>query len=288
MAKDDDTITVALAALRRKIDEVDDGLHELLMRRAELVEEVARVKHRDDVVAFRPGREAQILRRLAGRHHGRFPRGTMVRLWREIMGSALAAQADLTVAVCDGCRDLARDHFGTLIRLLPLPAAEETMLAVAEGRAALGVLPLYGDAFAPAWWLALGALDEPRPAVVARLPFGALGNAAGDCNDAVVIAAMTPEASGDDCTLLIVESELSGAAPLTDTFLAAGLDASPMARGERAGRIVHLVEIEGFVEPGDSRLVRVAVKLGRGGRIVRLGCYARPLPDALMGGVAPE
>ncbi len=35
MAEDDDD-TAALAALRRQIDEVDDGLQDLLIRRAEL------------------------------------------------------------------------------------------------------------------------------------------------------------------------------------------------------------------------------------------------------------
>ena len=39
-------------------------------------------------LALRPGREAMVLRRLLGRHSGPFPRGALVRLWREIMGAA--------------------------------------------------------------------------------------------------------------------------------------------------------------------------------------------------------
>ncbi|HUZ71835.1 MAG TPA: chorismate mutase [Stellaceae bacterium] len=286
MAKDD-TTTAALAALRRRIDEVDDGLHDLLIRRTELVEEVGRVKHHDDVAAFRPGREAQVLRRLVSRHRGRFPRGAVVRIWREIIAGAVAMQAEISVAVCAGCWDLARDHFGSQMPLLAVPSSEEAANAVAEGRATLGVLPLAEEDVPEPWWLKLGALAERGPSVVARLPFGALGNATGAYDDAFVIAAMTPEPSGDDCTLLAIEAAVPGTAALTDAFLDARLDVNPIARRARDGRDAHLVEVEALVEPGDGRLARALDALGDGARVAWLGLYARPLPDAVMGGVAP-
>ena len=288
MAKDD-TTTAALAALRRRIDEVDDGLHDLLIRRAELVDEVARVKHRDDVAPFRPGREAQILRRLVARHRGNFPRGALVRIWREIMAGGVVMQALVSVAVDAGCWDLARDHFGSQMPLLSVPSAEEATLAVAEGRASLGVVPLAVDDGADPWWLKLGVLDGDRPSVVARLPFGALGNAAGACDDAVVLAAIVPEPSGDDCTLLVIETAAHATAVLTDAFLAAHLDINPIAHRERdGGGCAHLVEAAALIEPGDRRLALALAALGDGARVTWLGCYARPLSDALAGEVAPE
>ena len=59
-----------LAALRAELDGIDDAMHDLLMRRAACVEEVARSGKRS---ALRPGREASIIRRLLARHQGALP-----------------------------------------------------------------------------------------------------------------------------------------------------------------------------------------------------------------------
>src|SRR5215467_6432569 len=50
-----------LAALRGELDQLDDALHDLLMQRARVVEQVARSGKPS---AYRPGREASIIRRL--------------------------------------------------------------------------------------------------------------------------------------------------------------------------------------------------------------------------------
>jgi len=287
MAKDDKTS--ALDAFRRRIDEVDDGLHDLLMRRTELVGEVGRVKARDRATPFRPGREAQVLRRLVARHRGRFPAAALVRIWREIMGGAVAVQGGVSVAVCEGCWDLARDHFGSQTPLLALADADETVQAVAEGSATLGVVPLGGDDDPDPWWCKLAAPAPERPSVIARLPFGALGNGASGYADAFVVALMEPEASGEDCTLLAAETDAAlGYATLTDAFLAARLGVNSIARAARGRKVVQLLEIEALVIPGDPRLERALEAIGTAGRVTWLGAYARPLPDAALGGVAPE
>jgi chorismate mutase / prephenate dehydratase len=281
----DRTHAPSLDTLRREIDAVDDGLQDLLVRRTELVERVAGLKRVGGIESFRPGREAQILRRLVGRHRGRFPRGALVRIWREIiMGGTIVLQAELSAAACEGCRELARDHFGTLAPLLPVASADEAMMAVAEGRAALGILPLPGDDEPDPWWLRLAA--RAGPCVVARLPFGALSNAETSCSDALVIAAAAPEASGDDCTLVaVVAPPTLGAAALTDLFLKIGIGANPIARCARADGIARLVELEAFIAADDRRL---ELAPDAGARVRWLGAYARPLPDAVMGGIAPR
>ena len=40
-------------------------------------------------MVFRPGREAEIVRRLLRRHRGAFPRPVIVRLWRELLSARL-------------------------------------------------------------------------------------------------------------------------------------------------------------------------------------------------------
>jgi chorismate mutase len=59
--------------LRRRIDEIDDRVQDLLIERTQLVEAVGETKRRAGMPALRPAREAVVLRRLVGRHRGRFP-----------------------------------------------------------------------------------------------------------------------------------------------------------------------------------------------------------------------
>ena len=56
-----------LSDLRREIDDIDDAMHDLLMRRASVVERVKQLKKKNGNVIYRPGREAEIMRRLAER-----------------------------------------------------------------------------------------------------------------------------------------------------------------------------------------------------------------------------
>src|SRR5258707_5120237 len=92
-------IKTPLDDLRRQIDELDDQLHDLLMRRTEVVEAIGKEKKDGKVSAFRPGREAVILRRLVARHGGRFPAAGLVRIWREMLAATVGLQMPFAVAV---------------------------------------------------------------------------------------------------------------------------------------------------------------------------------------------
>ncbi len=71
-----------LPALRAELDRIDDAIQDLLIRRAGVVEHVARS---GKPAAFRPGREASIIRRLLHRHQGSLPSVALVRIWRELL-----------------------------------------------------------------------------------------------------------------------------------------------------------------------------------------------------------
>ena len=82
-----------LAALRARLDEIDNELHDLLMRRARVIEDVAKSGKR---TALRPGREAWIVRRLLSRHRGSLPPLALCRIWREMLAATTAAVAMMT------------------------------------------------------------------------------------------------------------------------------------------------------------------------------------------------
>ncbi len=277
-----------LEELRRRIDELDDRMHDLLMQRAQVVEEIGQAKRSDRALPLRPGREAQILRRLVARHTGGLPVGTVTRLWRELLSGSLAMQGDFLVAVyvpeeVPGYWDLARDHFGSHTSMNPYRSIGEVIRAVGEGRAMVGILPIPEDASGTdQWWRHLGASESP-PRVIARLPFAPRGNGRNDGRDAFVIGRGEPEPSGNDCSLLIIEASAEvSRTRLISMLTGAGLLVTLFSVGEGGDDVTaNLVGVDDLVEPNDPRLTAALAPLGdKIMRVSSLGFYARPLPGS--------
>jgi chorismate mutase / prephenate dehydratase len=183
-----------LTVLRARLDEIDDKIHDLLMDRALVIDGVARS---GKPTAFRPGREAAILRRLLARHTGNLPLTTLVRMWREMLAGTTAMQTKVTIAVVDpesagALITMAQEHFGLLTPAILYPSVDKAVGAVRAGAATLAVLPF--PIGAKAWWPAL-TNAEPRLHIVARLPFWADRPPA---TSALVVGTAAPDASGID------------------------------------------------------------------------------------------
>jgi chorismate mutase len=165
----------SLADLRRDIDRIDEAMHGLLMERGEIIGRLIAVKQTQETgSAFRPAREAEMMRRLVERHHGILPLDTAESIWRVIIGtftfvqSAYAVHADLSAGDA-AMRDSARFHFGFTVPFLGHMSAAATVAAVAGSKGDLGLVPAAGVAGAGAWWTALE--DRSAPKIIARLPF---------------------------------------------------------------------------------------------------------------------
>jgi chorismate mutase / prephenate dehydratase len=274
-----------LNGLRRRLDEIDDKLQDLLIDRADIVSLVATSKKDGNEPAFQPAREAEIIRRLVARHRGAFPVATLIRMWREMLAATVRLQSPFSVAVFahDGCPDfwdLARDHYGSTTAMSAYPTADRVIGAVTDGGASVGVLPL-PEAGEPApWWPhLLSALDD-TPRIVARLPFGARGNARADA-DALAIGRGEHRESGLDRTWVAAQcSTAVKGARIPDLLSSVGLSCTFSDRWDR-DRAVHLIEIEGFVPISDVRLDAFRSELGASlDRLVPLGGYAVPLSTA--------
>ena len=278
----------SLESLRREIDAIDDQMHDLLMRRVEIVGQVASVKNRDASPVFiRPEREALILRRLADRHGGRLPTKVVVRVWREILAAAAGMQSPLTVAVyapddAVGYWDLARDHYGSGTRMSLHGAANAVVRAVVDGTATVGVVPLPQDGEAEPWWPLLVGAGENAPSVVTRLPFVANDTRPAEPEGALAIARMTQQPTGDDVSMIVVEADAEVSRDtLNEAFTTAGLAASIVAvwrDADNGETRLHLAQAADFLAPDDARLAALAAALAeRVLRIVPLGGYAVPL-----------
>src|SRR5260370_14770090 len=134
------------------------------------------------------------------------------------------------------------------------------------------------------WWRHLLSIDESAVQVIARLPFGARGNARGDGSDALAIGRSVFQESGLDRTLLAMEC----AADITHARILKGLSAHGLrctffASCGRDRSSVNLVEIEGFVSISDSRLDEFRTGLGETlQRLLPVGGYAVPLLAAAL------
>ena len=75
---DDPKPPPTLADLRREIDRIDEGMHRLLMERGDIIDTlIATKKTAESGSAFRPAREADMMRRLVERHKGLLPLDTV-------------------------------------------------------------------------------------------------------------------------------------------------------------------------------------------------------------------
>jgi chorismate mutase/prephenate dehydratase len=276
-----------LKGLRRRLDEIDDQLQDLLIDRVQIVSLVAASKKDGNQPAFQPAREAEIIRRLVGRHRGALPVAALVRMWREMLAATVRLQSPFSVAVFapadrPGFWDLARDHYGSNTPMSAYDTVGRVMRAVAGGTGSVGVLPLPKAGEPDPWWPHLLTTDDGAPRVVARLPFGARGNARAD-TDALAIGCGAQEESGLDRTLLGAEcSSGVSRSRISELLSTVGLVCTVIARSD-LGKIVYLIEAEGLVLPSDQRLEAIRSELGAAlERVLPLGGYAVPLSSSAL------
>src|SRR5919197_1111842 len=164
-----------LADLRREIDRLDEAMHRLLMERGEIIDTlIATKKTAESGSAFRPAREADMMRRLVERHRGILPLDTAESIWRVIIATFTYVQAPFKVhadlsAGDAAMRDSARFHFGFTVPFVTHLGAAGVVAAVSDSKGDLGLVPAFAMAGAGAWWNALEF--DTAPKVIARLPF---------------------------------------------------------------------------------------------------------------------
>src|SRR3979490_3071727 len=90
--------TPSLADLRQGSDRIDETMHGLLMERGEIIDRLIAVKQtQESGSAFRPAREADMMRRLVDRHKGILPLDTAESIWRVIIATFTYVQTPFSV-----------------------------------------------------------------------------------------------------------------------------------------------------------------------------------------------
>ena len=164
----------SLADLRAEIDRIDAAMHALLMERGDIIDRLIKVKRTaKSGSAFRPAREADMMRRLVERHRGILPLDTAESILRVIIATFTYVQAPFRVhadlsAGDAAMRDSARFHFGFTVPFLTHMGAPGVVAAVAHTQGDLGLVPATATGGSGAWWT---ALEGNAPKIIARLPF---------------------------------------------------------------------------------------------------------------------
>ena len=173
MAKMPRSPSSSLTDLRQEIDRIDEAMHQLLMERGEIIDRLIAVKKTQETgSAFRPAREAAMMRCLVERHRGILPLDTVEGIWRVIISTFTFVQAPYSVhadlSAGDALmRDSARFHFGFTAPFVAHMGASAVVAAVSDSKGDLGLVPAF--AVSGAWWNALEF--DAAPKIIARLPF---------------------------------------------------------------------------------------------------------------------
>src|SRR5512141_3239640 len=163
----------SLEVLRQEIDSIDEQVHRLLMARGDIIDRLIQVKQTQEVgSAFRPAREADMMRRLVERHRGILPLDTVESIWRVIISTFTYVQAPFSVHADislgeSAMRDSARFHFGFTVPYVSHFSAPAAVEAVAKSKGDLALVSAISSR--TPWWIALEADSAPK--IIARLPF---------------------------------------------------------------------------------------------------------------------
>jgi chorismate mutase/prephenate dehydratase len=150
--------TKNLDQVREEIDALDQQIQDLINRRAVCAEEVAEIKmaeaaaaqqrgeSAEQVLFYRPEREAQVLNRIKARNTGPLPPNSMAGIFREIMSACLALEHPMQVAFLgpEGTftQAAAIKHFGHAVLASPQATIDAVFTEVESGESNYGVVPV--------------------------------------------------------------------------------------------------------------------------------------------------
>lgn len=128
---------------RAAIDSLDRELLRLLSERARHAQAIGALKNGP---AYRPEREAQVLRRVQAENPGPLPDDAVGRVFREIMSACLALEQKLSVAYLGPpgtySHAAVTRHFGDSVIADPCASIDEVFRAVESGRTDYAIVPV--------------------------------------------------------------------------------------------------------------------------------------------------
>lgn len=130
--------------LRRQIDRLDDELVRLLNERASLAQQIGGLKN--GAPAYRPEREAEVLRRVSEKSAGPLPAQRVAAVFREIISACRALEEPLRITYLGPpgtfSEQAVRKHFGAAVEALACATVDEAFRRCEAGAAQFTVVPV--------------------------------------------------------------------------------------------------------------------------------------------------
>jgi chorismate mutase/prephenate dehydratase len=129
---------------REAIDALDRDLLRLLNERAAHAQNIGSLK--GDSAAYRPEREAQVLRAIQAENRGPLPDGAVTSVFRQIMSACLALEQQLRISYLGPAGTFSHTavskHFGDLVEAEPCASIDEVFRAAEAGQTDYAVVPV--------------------------------------------------------------------------------------------------------------------------------------------------
>ena len=183
-----------LHKLRDAIDQIDAEILQLIAHRMTLSDEVIAAKNGE--TAFRPGREAALVRRLAAMDSDIEP-AVILGIWRQIMAASLTRQnKDLIFAVHQAALPAAIWHMGSALSARHCDNIDSVLALLNSAGCRYGLVPATKEDSA----LAQAICATPKIYIMARTPLFPIPTV----TPAYILADYLPDESGDDISLFAV------------------------------------------------------------------------------------
>jgi chorismate mutase-like protein len=282
--------------IRKKIDALDDRIHDTLMERAELVLKIGEEKRKKNIQVVQPAREARMIRRLLTRHKGVLPQMAVVRIWRELVGAVSLLQTGLKVAVSApeakaDYWDLARDYFGSCLPMQKFGSPLSAISAVREGKSTFAVVPWPENEETQPWWVYLGDNAQETLNIIIRLPHGDDPASQHPDERALVVSKAGFDDSGDDRSFLLIQcNQKVSRGRIVDVAKKLGMEALSLASSRTTmveQPCFHLVEVNTYLNNADPRVAKFADTLEDDyARVTAVGGY--PVPPIYSRNIEPN
>jgi chorismate mutase/prephenate dehydratase len=141
---------MSLEELRKRIDELDHQLVELLNERAQVVVEIGKLKSKTDKPVYAPDREKEVFARLTKDNKGPLPDKCLIAIWRELMSGSFVLERTLRIGYLGPggsfSHTAAMLKFGQSVEYEPLADIKSIFEEVSKGHCDLGVVPVENTA----------------------------------------------------------------------------------------------------------------------------------------------
>jgi chorismate mutase/prephenate dehydratase len=135
-----------IAALRSKIDRIDQELVKLVNERAKIALEIGDLKNSSGISAYAPAREDEVLGRVLALSKGPLSDRCLRAVFRELISGSRSLEKDLRVAYLGpeySYSHLAAIHrFGQSVELVPVSSIAAVFEEINRGHADFGIVPI--------------------------------------------------------------------------------------------------------------------------------------------------